>query len=195
MASPPPDEVAQYLTAWSSGEQSALDHLMPVVYKELHRLARQYMRRERPGHSLQTTALVNETYLRLADYTRMKWKGRAHFFGVSAQVMRRILVEHARRRRQGKRGGAVTRIPLDEAESIAPDRSTDLIELDEALQRLAVIDERKSRVVELRFFGGLSLDDTAAALNVSAPTVLRDWSTAKAWLYRELNQRTIDHGA
>lgn len=162
---------------------------------ELHRLARQYLRRERPGHSLQTTALVNETYLRLTDYTRMKWKGREHFLAVSAQVMRRILVDHARRRRQGKRGGGVTRVPLDEAESLAPDRPPDLTALDEALQRLAGVDERKSRVVELRFFGGLSVEETAAALNVSAPTVLREWSTAKAWLYRELNQRTTDDGA
>ena len=195
MARPSPDEVARHLIAWSGGEQSALDHLMPVVYEELHRLARQYMRRERPGHSLQTTALVNETYLRLTDYTRMKWKGREHFLAVSAQVMRRILVEHARRRRQGKRGGGVTRVPLDEAESVAPHRPPDLTALDEALRRLAGVDERKSRVVELRFFGGLSVEETAAALKISAPTVLRDWSTAKAWLYRELNQRTTDEGA
>ena len=183
----------RHLVAWSSGEQSALDHLMPVVYGELHRVARQYMRRERPGHSLQTTALVNETYLRLTDYTRMQWKGRAHFFAVSAQVMRRILVEHARRRRQGKCGGGATRIPLDEAESFTPDRPSDLTALDEALKRLAAVDERKSQVVELRFFGGFSAEETAAVLNVSIPTVHRDWSTAKAWLYRELNQQTTNH--
>ena len=195
MATLSADEVARHLIAWSSGDQSALDHLMPVVYDELHRLARQYMRRERPGHSLQTTALLNETYLRLTDYTRMRWKSREHFFAVSAQVMRRILIEHARRRRQAKRGGGVTRIPLDQAESLVPDPSSDLVELDDALQRLAAIDERKSRVVELRFFGGLSVEETAAALNVSIPTVLRDWSTAKAWLYRELNQGATEHGA
>jgi len=155
------------------------------VYDELHRLARRYMRGERPGHSLQTTALVNEAYMRLVDYTRMQWQDRAHFFAVSAQVMRRILVEHARRHNL-KRGGGVPHVSLDEAALVGGDRAANLVALDDAMHMLAQIDPRKAQVVEMRFFGGLNVDETAGVLKVSPATVMRDWSTAKAWLYREL---------
>src|SRR6187455_3285431 len=169
-------DVSALLRAWSDGDQDALQALTPIVYEELHRLARHYMRRERSGHSLQATTLVNEAYMRLADYTRMQWQDRAHFFAVSAQVMRRILVEHARRHNL-KRGGGVPHVSLDEAALVA---------LDDALHMLAQIDPRKAQVVEMRFFGGLNVDETAGVLKVSPATVMRDWSTAKAWLYREL---------
>jgi len=155
------------------------------VYDELHRLARRYMRGERPGHSLQTTALVNEAYMRLVDYTRMQWQDRAHFFAVSAQVMRRILVEHARRHNL-KRGGGVPHVSLDEAALVGGDRAANLVALDDAMHMLAQIDPRKAQVVEMRFFGGLNVDETAGVLKVSPATVMRDWSTAKAWLCREL---------
>jgi len=181
-------EVSQLLLAWRDGDQSALDKLAPLVYAELRRLASHYMSRERPGHSLQTTALVNEAYLRLVDYKRMRWEGRAHFFAVSAQLMRRILVEHARKRQYLKRGGGAARVSLEEAAVISEERAADLIALDDALESLAAIDRRKSQVVELRFFGGLSVEETAEALKVSPLTVMRDWGTAKAWLYRELAQ-------
>ena len=182
------DDVVELLAAWSHGDQSALERLIPYVYADLRRLARQHMRRERPGHSLQTTALANEAYLRLTDYARMHWDSRAHFLAVAAQAMRRILVEHARRRRQRKRGAGMSRVSLEEAALLPVSASPDVIDLDEALRRLAAVDARKSRVVELRFFGGLSAAETASVLNVSVPTVLRDWSTAKAWLYRELRR-------
>jgi len=187
-----PEEVSQLLAAWSEGDQSALDRLVPLVHAELRRLAGHYMRRERPGHSLQTTALVNEAYLRLTDYKRMQWQSRAHFFAVSAQLMRRILVEHARSRRQLKRGGGAVRVSLEEAAVVSDEPLDSLVELDDALQGLAAIDRRKSQVVELRFFGGLSVEETAEVLKVSTITVLRDWSTAKAWLYRELNKAATD---
>lgn len=183
------DEVVTLLVAWSRGDRSALDKLVPYVYADLRRMAQQYMRRERPGHSLQTTALVNEAYLRLTEYARMDWDGRAHFLAVAAQAMRRILVEHARRRGQRKRGAGISRVPLDDVATLSLSRSTDLLALDDALCALAALDERKSRVVELRFFGGLTVVETAEALKVSVPTILRDWSTAKAWLYRELTRR------
>lgn len=175
------------LQAWSGGDQSALDRLTPIVYGELHRLARRYMRGERPGHSLQTTALVNEAYLRLVDYKRMQWQNRAHFFAVSAQLMRRILVEHARRHNV-KRGADVPHVSLDEAAVVGGGTAADLdlVALDDAMHALARIDPRKVQVVEMRFFGGLSVEETAEVLKVSAVTVMRDWSTAKAWLYREL---------
>src|SRR5271156_5345421 len=179
-------DVSKLLLAWTGGEQSALDKLTPIVYQELHRLARRHMRRERPGHSLQTTALVNEAYLRLVDYKRMQWQNRAHFFAVSAQVMRRILVEHARRRNL-KRGGAVPHVSLDEAAQVGGGRPADLVALDDAMNSLARLDPRKVQVVEMRFFGGLSVEETAEVLKVSTVTVMRDWSTAKAWLYRELS--------
>lgn len=178
-------EVTALLRAWSEGDRQALDRLTPIVYDELRRLARRYMRRERPDHSLQTTALVNEAYMRLVDYKRMQWQDRAHFFAVSAQLMRRILVDHARRHNL-KRGGAIPHVPLDDAAPVSAEAETNLVALDEALDMLAQLDPRKARVVELRFFGGLTVEETAAVLNVSPITVMRDWTGAKAWLYREL---------
>ena len=178
-------DISQLLRAWSEGDQSALDRLTPIVYRELHRLARRYMRGERPGHSLQTTALVNEAYMRLVDYERMQWQNRAHFFAVSAQLMRRILVEHARRHNL-KRGGSVPHVSLEEAAIVSRDRAGSMVALDDAMNELARIDARKVQVVEMRFFGGLSVEETAEVLKVSPVTVMRDWSTAKAWLYREL---------
>jgi RNA polymerase sigma-70 factor (ECF subfamily) len=180
-----PEEVSGLLQAWSEGDRDALDRLTPIVYDELHRLAQRYMRRERPGHSLQATALVNEAYMRLADYKSMRWQNRAHFFAVSAQLMRRILVEHARRHNL-KRGGDVPHVALEETVIIGGDRDADLVSLDDAMNTLAQFDARKAQVVEMRFFGGLSVEETAEVLKVSSITVIRDWSTAKAWLYREL---------
>ena len=186
---PAAGEVSALLRAWSDGDQRALARLTPIVYGELRRLARYYMKNERAGHSLQTTALVNEAYMRLADYKRMRWQDRAHFMAIAAQAMRRILVEHARRRNV-KRGAGVEHVPLDDAAVMCTDRSTDFVSLDDALNGLAERAPRKARVVELRFFGGLSVDETAAVLNVSSITVMREWKTAKAWLYRELAGRT-----
>ena len=183
--SPPAGEVSGLLRAWSEGDRAALDRLTPIVYDQLHRLARHYMRGERPGHSLQTSALVNEAYTRLVDYKRMQWQNRAHFFAVSAQLMRRILVEHARRHNL-KRGGGVQHVSLDETAMVGGDRAADLVALDDAMEALARLDPRKVRVVEMRYFGGLSVEETAEVLKVSPVTVMRDWSTAKAWLYREL---------
>ncbi|MGO4882644.1 MAG: sigma-70 family RNA polymerase sigma factor [Bryobacteraceae bacterium] len=183
-------DVSEMLRAWSGGDQNAIKRLTPIVYRELHRLARRCMERERPGHSLQATALVNEAYVRLVDYTRMQWQDRAHFFAVSAQVMRRILVEHARRHNL-KRGGGVQHVTLDEAVVVGGE-ATDLVALDDAMNALARFDPRKVQVVEMRFFGGLSVEETAAVLKVSPITVMRDWSTAKAWLYRELTGGTDD---
>jgi RNA polymerase sigma-70 factor, ECF subfamily len=182
---PPCGEVSGLLRAWGDGDRDALDRLTPVVYDELRRLARRYMRGERPGHSLQTTALVNEAYMRLVDYKSMKWQNRAHFFAVSAQLMRRILVDHARRHNL-KRGGGVQHVSLEETAIMDDDRPADLVALDDAMNALARIDPRKVQVVEMRFFGGLSVEETAEVLKVSPVTVMRDWSTAKAWLYREL---------
>jgi RNA polymerase sigma-70 factor, ECF subfamily len=179
------DQVCELLRAWSDGDTSALERLTPIVYDELHRLARRYMRGERPGHSLQTTALVNEAYMRLVDYDRMQWQNRAHFFAVSAQLMRRILVEHARRHNL-KRGGGVPHVSLEEAVLVGGNRAADLVALDDAMTTLAQLDPRKAQVVEMRFFGGLNVDETADVLHVSPATVMRDWNTAKAWLYREL---------
>jgi RNA polymerase sigma-70 factor (ECF subfamily) len=179
------DDVSELLRAWSEGDQKALERLTPIVYGELHRLARRYMKRERPGHSLQTTALVNEAYMRLVDYKRMQWQNRAHFFAVSGQLMRRILVEHARRHNV-KRGEGVPHVPLEEASMVGSGRARDLVMLDEAMNALARLDPRKVHVVEMRFFGGLSVEETAEVLKVSPVTVMRDWSTAKAWLYREI---------
>jgi RNA polymerase sigma factor (TIGR02999 family) len=182
-------DVSVLLRAWSDGDQDALEKLTPIVYDELHRLARHYMSRERSQHSLQTTALVNEAYLRLVDYKRMRWQNRAHFFAVSAQLMRRILVDHARRHNL-KRGVGIQHVPLEDTAVIGGNRDEDLVALDGALQELARIDMRKARVVELRFFGGLTTEETAEVLKVSAITVMRDWSTAKAWLYRRMtNER------
>jgi len=188
---PPIGEVSGLLRAWSEGDRGALDKLTPIVYKELHRLARHYMRGERPGHSLQTSALVNEAYMRLVDYKGMQWQNRAHFFAVSAQLMRRILVEHARRHNL-KRGGGIPHVSLEETALVGDERAADLIALDDAMVELARLDPRKVRVVEMRFFGGLSVEETAEVLEVSPVTVMRDWSTAKAWLYRELTGGETD---
>ena len=184
-------DVSTLLHAWSEGDQAALPRLTPIVYTELHRLARRYMQRESPGHSLQTTALVHEAYIRLVDYKRMQWQDRAHFFAVSAQLMRRILVEHARRRNL-KRGGDMRRFSLDEVSVVSRERAPDLVALDDAMNVLAQLDPRKVQVVEMRFFGGLSVDETAEVLKISSVTVMRDWSTAKAWLYREMTGGTSD---
>ena len=189
--SPSGTDVSVLLRAWSGGDQTALGRLTPIVYRELHRLAGRYMRRERPGHSLQTTALVNEAYMRLVGYTRMRWQDRAHFFAVAAQVMRRILVEHARRHNL-KRGGDVPHVALDEAALVGADADVDLVALDDAMTALARVDPRKMQVVEMRFFGGLSVEETAEVLGISPVTVKRDWRMAKAWLYRELADGTTD---
>jgi RNA polymerase sigma factor (TIGR02999 family) len=181
-------QVTQLLIAWSDGDQKALEKLTPMVYAELHRLAQRYMSHERSSHTLQTSALVNEAYLRLIDWKNVKWQNRAHFFGVSAQLMRRILVDHARSRQYLKRGGQAVKAPLDEATVVSTERTTDLVALDDALNSLATIDPRKSRIVELRFFGGLSVDETAEVLKVSPRTVAREWSLAQAWLHRELSE-------
>jgi RNA polymerase sigma factor (TIGR02999 family) len=180
-------QVTDLLVAWSNGDKLAYDRLVPLVYDELHRLAHRYMSGERPGHTLQTTALVDEAYLRLVDQ-KVHWQNRSHFFAIAAEVMRRILIDYARRRRYTKRGGAVQQVELDEAMLMARERSSELIALDDALKRLAEFDERKSRVVELRFFGGLSVEETAGVLKVSVNTVKRDWSTARAWLFKEVNR-------
>src|SRR5262252_2109531 len=184
-------EVSRLLRAWSDGNQDALDRLTPIVYEELRRLARRYMKGERAGHSLQTTALVNEAYVRLVNYKRMQWQDRAHFFAVSAQVMRRVLVEHARRHNL-KRGAGVQHVSLEEGSLVNGHRDADLVALDDAMNALARLDQRKVLVVELRFFGGLSVEETAEVLKVSPVTVMRDWSAAKTWLYRELTGRTSD---
>ena len=187
---PPCGDVSDLLRAWSDGDRGALEKLTPIVYNELRRLARYYMSGERSGHSLQTTALVNEAYLRLTDYKRMRWENRAHFFAVSAQLMRRILVDHARRHNL-KRGAGVQHVSLEDT-AVVRERDDDLVALDEALQALARFDRRKAEVVELRFFGGLSVDETAEVLGISPITVMRDWNTAKAWLYRELSGQKSD---
>ena len=187
----PGEDASTLLRAWSAGDRSALDRLTPIVYQELRRLARYYMRGERSGHSLQTTALVNEAYLRLTDYKRMRWENRAHFFAVSAQLMRRILVDHARRHNQ-KRGGGIPHVPLEETATVGSHQNDDLAALDEALKALAQLDQRKARVIELRFFGGLSVEETAEVLKISSVTVMRDWTTARAWLYREMSGEPSD---
>jgi RNA polymerase sigma-70 factor, ECF subfamily len=185
-------QVTQLLLDWSDGDQAALDKLVPLVYQELRRLARYYMRRERVGHTLQTSALVNEAYLQLVDYKRMRFKDRAHFMAVAAQAMRRVLVDHARSRRAAKRGGAEMRkVSLDKAATLAQDRASEMIALDDALRSLAILDPRKSQIVELRYFGGLEIEETAEVVNVSTATVKREWNSARLWLRREISQ-TID---
>ncbi len=188
MAATSPQEVTGLLLAWSEGEQTAFEKLVPLVYAELRRVAHRYMGRERPGHSLQTTALVNEAYLRLIDARRVRWQNRAHFFAVSAQLMRRILVDFARSRKYLKRGGAAQKVSFDEGLVVSKEQGQDLVALDDALKALAAIDGRKSQVVELRFFGGLSVAETAEVLKVSPDTVLRDWRLAKVWLAREMRK-------
>ena len=182
-----PSDATELLRAWSNGDGSALDRLVPLVYQELRSLAQRYMRQERADHTLQATSLVNEAYLRLIDVNRIQWQNRAHFLAVAAQTMRRILVESARRRHRHKRGGDVVLVALDEAPDIGQDKGADLVALSDALTALASFDPRMSQVVELRFFGGLSVEETADVLHVSPETVMRDWKTAKAWLLRELS--------
>jgi RNA polymerase sigma factor (TIGR02999 family) len=185
------NEVSKLLRAWSDGDQSALDRLAPIVYEELRRVAHRHMERERPGHMLQTTALVNEAYLRLVNYRHMQWHDRAHFFAVAAQAMRRILVDQARTRNV-KRGAGLHRTSLDSAAIVNGDRTADLVALDDAMNALARLDPRKVQIIEMRFFGGLSVEDAAEVLKVSPATVRRDWSIAKLWLYRELGGEKAD---
>jgi RNA polymerase sigma factor (TIGR02999 family) len=186
--SPSPQQVTKLLQAWSQGEESALKELLPLVHQELHRLAHRHMFGERPGRTLQTTALVNEAYLRLLGSRKVGWQNRAHFFAISAQLMRRILVDSARERISKKRGGGAQKVVFDEAQMGLPERGQDLVALDDALKVLAEVDPRKSQVVELRFFGGLSAEETAEVLKVSPDTVMRDWRLAKAWLKREMRK-------
>ncbi len=188
MGTSPTHEVTQLLTAWSGGDAAALNRLMPIVQDELRRLARSYMARERPGHTLQTTALVNEAYIRLVDAGKVPWQGRAHFFGIAARLMRRVLVEMARERNYRKRGGGAQQVTLDEALLAVAVINPDLIAVDEALDALAQVDERKCRVVEMRFFAGLEEQEIAVALKVSPETVRRDWRLAKTWLLRHLTE-------
>jgi RNA polymerase sigma factor (TIGR02999 family) len=190
--SPASSRVTGLLRAWSDGDESALEQLLPLVETELRRLARIYMAKERRGHTLQATALINEMFVRLVDAKGLRWQDRAHFLGISARLMRRVLVDHARRRGYQKRGGGAQRVTLTDALAIAPESSLPLIDLDRALEALATVDARKARVVELRFFGGLSVDETADVLHVSTDTIKRDWRMAKLWLLRELDGRRHD---
>jgi RNA polymerase sigma factor (TIGR02999 family) len=192
MTTASPEEITRLLVDWSHGDMSALDRLVPVVYSELHRLAQRYMRGERPDHPLQTTALVNEAYLRLVGWKEVEWKNRAHFFAVAAQIMRRILVDFARSRNYAKRGGCLRRVSLDDALLVTEAADPDLLDLDDALTRLAAVDSRKSRVVELRFFGGLNNEEIAEVLGTSPFTVIRDWNLARAWLLREMSRASND---
>jgi RNA polymerase sigma factor (TIGR02999 family) len=181
-------EITQLLLAWGQGDEKALEKLMPLVHDELRRMARRYMNRQRPGHTLQTTALVNEAYLRLIDASQVRWQDRAHFFAVSAQLMRRILVDFARAKSNLKRGGGAQQLSLEEAMEVSNERAADLVALDDALKALENMNPRQCRIVELRYFGGLSEEETAEALKISERTVRRDWSLARAWLYRELSK-------
>ena len=185
---PPAIEITQLLQSWSHGDKAAIDKLMPLVYDELHSMARRYMSNEKPGHTLQATALVNEAYLRLVSGSGANWQNRAHFFAVSAQVMRRILVDWARSRHAAKRGNDVPALELDEALAVPLKTGTDLVAVDDALKALSLLDSRKTQIVELRFFGGLSVKETAEVLKVSEETVHRDWRLAKSWLRRELGR-------
>jgi RNA polymerase sigma factor (TIGR02999 family) len=184
----PTEDITGLLLDWGKGDRAALDRVIPLVYRELRRLAHRQMRRERAGDTLQTTALINEAYLRLVDYARVRPRDRAHFFAIAAQAMRRILIDRARSRRSSKRGSGAQKVSLDEAAQVANQRAADLVALDEALTNLAEIDPRKAQIVELKYFGGMTIDETAEALAVSAPTVERDWHMAKIWLHRELSQ-------
>ncbi len=194
MAIPSTQEITQLLVAWNNGDQAALERLTPLVHTELHRLAKRYMAGERQGHILQTTALVNEAFMRLIDWRTVEWRNRAHFFGLAAQIMRRILVDFARARNSEKRSGDEIQVSLSEAANVGSERSPDLVALDDALQTLEKLDPRQARVVELRFFAGLSLEETAEALRVSLSTVRRDWSLAEAWLFRELSRAVTSDG-
>lgn len=191
MTTASPQEVTRLLAAWSDGDEAALEQLVPIIHAELRRLAKHYLKRERPGHTLQTSALVNEAYVRLINWKAARFENRAHFFGVSAQLMRRILVDFARRRPRVQ-GESVRHVSLDEALKVTAEPDSDLVALDEALVELAELDPRKARIVELRFFGGLSVEETAAFLDISPATALREWNKAKAWLYRELSSGKED---
>ncbi len=184
----PTQNVTNLLQAWGSGDAAALDRLVPIVYDELHRQAQRYLRRENPGHTLQATALVNEAYLRLVDQREARWQNRAQFFGVAAQLMRRILVDYARRHQAAKRGGSAIQVPYEEDAVAVAESEIDLVSLDDALTRLAALDTRQARVVELRYFTGLGIEETAEALGISPATVKREWAMARAWLKRELNE-------
>lgn len=189
---PTPQELTQLLREWSRGSQTAQNQMIPLVYDELRRMARRQLRRQPPGNTLQTTGLVHEAYLRLIDSSQVEWQDRVHFFAVAARAMRCLLVDRARARHADKRGGGAQRIELDEGAAISPEQSVDMLMLDEALTRLAALDKRQSQIVELRYFGGLSLEETAEALDVSAITVRREWVKAKAWLYRELSGEQVN---
>jgi len=186
----PSEEITQLLKGWSDGDEQALEKLTPLLYNELHRMAHRYMRQERPGHTLQTTALINEAYLRLIGWKNVRWQNRAKFFGVSAQLMRKILIDFARSRNYAKRGGGARVISLRDEVDVAQGQAHDILALDDALQRLASVDLRKSQIVELRFFGGLSLEETADILKLSSRTIRREWELAKVWLAREMNAET-----
>ena len=189
MTDPQPKEVTQLLIDWSGGDRAAFDQVVPLVHDELRRMAHRHMRRENAGHTLQTSALVNEAYLRLVDQTRMRWQDRAHFFAIAAQIMRRVLVDHARKRRYAKRGGPdLVVVSLTEAGGLSAQQASDVTALHDALGQLEKIDPQQSRVVELRFFGGFTIEETAMALSLSHDMVKREWATAKAWLYREMSQ-------
>jgi len=181
-------DVTQLLKDWTGGDEAAADRLMPLVHEELRRLAHQYMRREKPGHTLQTSALVNEAYVRLVDQSKIQWESRAHFFGIAARLMRQILVDQARRKNFAKRGGGAIRVSLDSANAIAQEQSANVMALDEALKTLEQTDLRKSQIVELRFFGGMSIEETAEALKISPGTVMREWTFARAWLRNQMSQ-------
>ncbi len=193
MGNPSTHEITQLLVAWNGGDQEALEALSPLINQELHRLAKHYMADERPNHLLQPTALVNEAWLRLIDWRNVEWQNRAHFLGLAAQIMRRILVDFARAQQSEKRGGEEIQVSLSEAANVTQGRSAGLVALDDALQALAELDSRQARVIELRYFAGLNLEETAEALKVSVGTVRRDWSLAKAWLFRELNSKESRH--
>jgi len=192
MSDPPTHEITQWLTDWSNGDRSALEKLSPLVYRELHRLAQAYMRRERLGHALQTTALVNEAYVRLIESARQGWQNRVHFYAVAANLMRQILVDFARSRDRIKRGGGLKQVSLDEALTITADHTAELLNLDEALTKLSKLDERQSQIVELRFFGGLTEAEIAEVLKVSERTIQSDWRLARSWLLRELTGEKHD---
>jgi RNA polymerase sigma-70 factor (ECF subfamily) len=192
VSEPPPENVTKLLVQWSNGDQAAFEALVPLVYDELRRVARYYLNREKQNHTLSSTALVHEAYFKLVNQKDVTWQNRAHFFGVAAQIMRRILVDHARHHAYAKRGGGALTLALDDAMAASQPREIDLVALDDALHSLAKLDERQSRMVELRFFGGLSIEETSEVLGISAPTVKREWASARAWLFRELTRGSLD---
>jgi len=192
MPAPPRQQLTQLLGKWRGGDATALEKLIPLVEPELQRLARHYMRRERPGHTLQTTALLDDAYLRLADEGQPQWQNRAHFFAVAAQIMRRIMVDHARQRHAAKRGGSAIKVQLDEGAAMTPSRADELLALDEALEKLAAFDKRKADVVEMRYFGGLTMEEIADVLKIHVNTVTRDWKAARAWLFAALSGENMD---